>query len=80
MKPNLGFIGAVQQKVTKEVKLIVTCQEGPAVRCPTAAYAGMVARQPSLFHDACAIKSRCLWLYQCKATQPVQYTRAIMSG
>lgn len=31
MKPNQGFIGAVQQKVPKDAKLIVTCQKG--LRC-----------------------------------------------
>jgi len=31
MKPNPGFIGAVQQKVPKDAKLIVTCQKG--LRC-----------------------------------------------
>jgi hypothetical protein len=28
MKPNKGFIGAVQQKVPKDAQLIVSCQKG----------------------------------------------------
>ena len=28
MKPNPGFIGAVQQQVPKDAKVIVTCQKG----------------------------------------------------
>lgn len=31
MKPNPGFIGAVQQQVPKDAKVIVTCQKG--LRC-----------------------------------------------
>ena len=31
MKPNAGFIGAVQQQVPKDAKVIVTCQKG--LRC-----------------------------------------------
>lgn len=42
--PNLGFIGAMHQKVPKDVKHIADLPGGPAVRCPTTSYAGVAAR------------------------------------
>ena len=45
MKPNPGFIGAVQQQVPKDAKVIVTCQKG--LRCVPGAASGKMQTRAS---------------------------------